>query len=247
MASSPPVNGHVVTNKDVDNGLVDDTESQEADSVESLRKQLKEMREEKASLQTQHANLLTKVQAMRTTLGEKLKQDAVRHFLLSYLECHSHQVQEELDRQEQLIQQLTAQNDDLESTVDTLKEELMGSVAEAERAAKELDTLRSRAFHDNTQESLARERELRETQSELERCRMDSDEWERAAMQEKVAAEEARLLAEELRRDLEVEREARLREASQLDSEREKASNLQSVLEDFQSGTSLHPNDVCLY
>ncbi|TFL04472.1 hypothetical protein BDV98DRAFT_318181 [Pterulicium gracile] len=218
MASSPPVNGHVVTNKDVDNGLVDDTESQEADSVESLRKQLKEMREEKASLQTQHANLLTKVQAMRTTLGEKLKQDA-----------------EELDRQEQLIQQLTAQNDDLESTVDTLKEELMGSVAEAERAAKELDTLRSRAFHDNTQESLARERELRETQSELERCRMDSDEWERAAMQEKVAAEEARLLAEELRRDLEVEREARLREASQLDSEREKASNLQSVLEDFQS------------
>lgn len=96
--------------------------------------------------------------------------------------------------------------------------------------------MRTRALHENVQENLARERELRETQAELERCKLERDEWERSAMQEKVAADEARLSLEELRRDLEVEREARLRGMSELEAEQEKASNLQSVLEDFQAG-----------
>jgi hypothetical protein len=131
---------------------------------------------------------------------------------------------------------LTAQNDDLSSTVETLKAELVDSNDEAERASAELHNMRNRAFQENAQETLLRERELCEMQTELERCRMERNEWERVALQEKVVADEAKSVGETLVRDLELEREARDREAGELESEREKSDNLQSVLQDFQAG-----------
>ncbi|KAJ7741451.1 hypothetical protein DFH07DRAFT_751141 [Mycena maculata] len=215
--SSPPVhsngvNGHGLPNRSQND---DDLPS---DPIEKLQRELERTREEKETLAAQYRNLLAKLTTMRTTLGNKLKQDA-----------------EELDRREVLVQQLTAQNDDLNSTVEMLKEELISTSAEAERASSELDNMRSRAFEESAQENQVRERELRETQAELERCRMEKDEWERMAMQDKVVADEARSNAEMYRRDLELEREARERDAAELESEREKSENLQSVLQDFQA------------
>lgn len=194
------------------------SEDEKLDPVERLQQELERTRQEKENLATQYRNLLAKLTAMRTTLGNKLKQDA-----------------EELDRREQLVQQLTVQNEDLEATVETLKIELTSSNEEAERASRDLEALRTRALHENTQESLTRERELREAQSALERCRIERDEWERETLQERVVLDEARAAADVLRRDLELEREAREREADDLESERQKAVNLQSVLEDFQA------------
>ena len=106
---------------------------------------------------------------------------------------------------------------------------------EADRASRDLESMRSRALHDSSQETFLRERELRELQAELEQCRIERDEWEQKALQEHVSADEARTTADTLRRDLEVEREAKQRAQTSLDIEREKCSNLQSVLEDFQS------------
>jgi hypothetical protein len=134
------------------------------------------------------------------------------------------------------VQQLTVQNEDLAATVETLKAEVIASNEEAERASRDLEAMRSRAFQENAQEVYLKERELREAQSELEQVRLEKDEWERKALQEHVLADEARSAVENLRRDLEIEREAREREASALQIEREKANNLQSVLEDFQAG-----------
>ena len=136
-----------------------------------------------------------------------------------------------------MIQQLTVQNDDLTSTIETLKEELIASHKDAERASDELDTMRSKVYQDNAQETLMRERELREAQTELERCRMEKDDWERVALQERAVSEESRSMVENFKRDLELEREAREREAEELESEKQKANNLQSVLQDFQTCT----------
>ena len=138
------------------------------------------------------------------------------------------------------MQQLTAQNDDLSATVETLKKELIASHQDAERASAELDAMRARAYQENAQESMRRERELRETQSELERLRLERDEWERMALQERVLADETKVAAETYKRELELEREARARDQAELDLEIEKSTNLQSVLEDFQAGKSLH-------
>lgn len=134
------------------------------------------------------------------------------------------------------MQQLTAQNDDLGATVETLKQELITSHAESQRTSNDLDALRSRVFEESNQESVLREQELRETQTELERCRMSRDEWERIAMQERAIAEDANSTVESLNRDLELEREVRQRQTMELDNEREKSENLQSVLQDFQAG-----------
>ncbi|KAH9899146.1 hypothetical protein C8Q73DRAFT_639698 [Cubamyces lactineus] len=213
LGSPPPLNGL----KPSPNGDAP-PDSDDMDPVQRLERELQRTREEKDTLATQYRNLLSKLTTMRTTLGNKLKQDA-----------------EELDRQEQLVQQLTAQNEDLAATVETLKAELIASNEEAERASKELEAMRSRALQDSAQETFLRERELRELQAELEQCRIERDEWEQKALQEHISADEARTAADTLRRDLEVEREARLRAEGSLEVEREKCNNLQSVLEDFQA------------
>lgn len=96
--------------------------------------------------------------------------------------------------------------------------------------------MRNRAFEENLQESVVRERELRELQVELERCRIERDEWEREALEARVGLDETKTSLENTSRDLELEREARRREQDELTLEREKSVNLQSVLEDFQIG-----------
>ena len=127
------------------------------------------------------------------------------------------------------MQQLTVQNEDLAATVETLKSELIASNEEAERASRELETLRSRALHDSSQETFLRERELRELQAELEQCRIERDEWEQKALQEHVSADEARTTSDSLRRDVEVEREAKRRGETNLEVERKKRVKVHSV------------------
>lgn len=67
------------------NGLRHDNEHAEEENVEELDPVLKLQRElgrtneEKEQLATQYRNLLAKLTTMRTTLGAKLKQDAVRN------------------------------------------------------------------------------------------------------------------------------------------------------------------------
>ncbi|KAF8955315.1 hypothetical protein BDZ97DRAFT_1926913 [Flammula alnicola] len=188
------------------------------DPVERLQRELDRTKEEKEKLATQYRNLLTKLTQMRTSLGNKLQQDA-----------------EELDRREQLVQQLTAEKEDLTATVETLKTELIASHEEAERASSKLDVMRSRVLQESALENMHREKELRETQMELERCRMERDEWERSAQQEQVISEDARSTVEALRRDLGLETAARAKDIAELEQEREKTENLQSVLQDFQA------------
>ncbi|KAG6831849.1 hypothetical protein H0H87_003648 [Tephrocybe sp. NHM501043] len=206
-------NGHSTAISNGDFG--DDVDN---DPIAKLQRELERTREEKDTLAAQYRNLLAKLTTMRTTLGNKLKQDA-----------------EELDRREQQVQQLTAQNEDLATTVETLKDELIASHEEAERAANDLDTMRSRALEENAQEGIMRERELREAQTELERCRIERDEWERMALQERALSDDLKSSAETYKRELELEREVRDRELLELESEKEKSENLQSVLQDFQA------------
>lgn len=135
------------------------------------------------------------------------------------------------------MQQLTAQNDDLSSTLEALQAELLTAHADIERASS---LARGREVHDSreVQEGLERERELREA---LERCRMERDEWERAALGAEELADMRHELADvrrelaDARRELELEREGREKAVAGEAGERERAANLQAVLEDFQA------------
>ena len=76
LGSPPPLNGHksATTNGDAHQ----DTPNDDLDPVQRLAQELQRTREEKDALATQYRNLLAKLTTMRTTLGNKLKQDAVR-------------------------------------------------------------------------------------------------------------------------------------------------------------------------
>ena len=87
--------------------------------------------------------------------------------------------QEELDRRGQLVQQLQAQNAELERTAAALQSAALAADEEAARAVQERDALRGRAAQESAHEAARRERELRETQRELERVRMEREEAER--------------------------------------------------------------------
>ncbi len=52
-------------------------DSEDGDMVSRLQRELERTREEKEHLATQYRNLLAKLTQMRTTLGNKLRQDAV--------------------------------------------------------------------------------------------------------------------------------------------------------------------------
>lgn len=55
----------------------EDSEDGDLDPVERLQKELERTKEEKNVLASQYRTLLSKLTAMRTTLGNKLQQDAV--------------------------------------------------------------------------------------------------------------------------------------------------------------------------
>jgi hypothetical protein len=63
-------NGHLHEDEDEEDG--------DLDPVQKLQRDLERTNEEKEHLATQYRNLLAKLTTMRTTLGNKLKQDAVR-------------------------------------------------------------------------------------------------------------------------------------------------------------------------
>ena len=64
------LNGHAASG-------AEDSEDTDLDPVERLRKELERTKEEKDILASQYRTLLSKLTAMRTTLGNKLQQDAV--------------------------------------------------------------------------------------------------------------------------------------------------------------------------
>ena len=113
--------------------------------------------------------------------------------------------------------------------------ELVSSNEEAERLSQELDALRNRALQDNAYESSLRERDA----AELERVRRERDDWERVAMEERIRGESLSAEISVLHREQQaviIELEVRTEELKQ---EKQTSSNLQSVLEDFQSGMSI--------
>ncbi|CAE6344131.1 unnamed protein product [Rhizoctonia solani] len=195
--------------------------------IAQLEQELEKTKAESDSWAEQYRTLLAKLTTMRTTLGNKLQQDA-----------------EELDRREQLIMQLNTTNEDLSSTIETLKQELNNSLEDSSNLSRELSAFRQRALDSTSSADAELEqmrveveharRDLETTRRELEEERLDREEFEREADQERVMTEELKAQLAVLRREVEQAAAQRNREAEAVQREKEKSANLQSVLEDFQ-------------
>ena len=74
------LNGSIKAEQDGINGDAEDLSSM--DPIQRLQLELERTKEEKDTLAAQYRTLLSKLTTMRTTLGNKLKQDAVCHSVL---------------------------------------------------------------------------------------------------------------------------------------------------------------------
>ena len=84
-AQTPPLtNGNTDDHATNGSNTSQDSDDDDLDPVERLQRELERTKEEKDVLTSQYRTLLSKLTAMRTTLGNKLQQDAVsphRHVL----------------------------------------------------------------------------------------------------------------------------------------------------------------------
>ncbi|WVR05645.1 hypothetical protein IAU60_002667 [Kwoniella sp. DSM 27419] len=187
------------------------------DRVAQLEEELEVVRQEKESLNAQYRGLLGKLTAMRTTLGDKLKEDA-----------------EELDRRESSINSLSQENAALQETLTTLQSELSSASQESSNLQSQLSQLRSQS-DSSSSDVLSLTREMRELRGEMERLRVEREEWEVEAGREREKRES---MEDEMRAIERREREERRemeRALQELEAERQRAGNLQEVLGEFQA------------
>lgn len=125
------------------------------------------------------------------------------------------------------------------SSIETLRLELIQSNTDSDQVHTELEQLRFRALdnHKHTsEEATSREISLREAQEDLERVRMEREEWEGEAMRERVRREELVARVSSLEVELGATKGERTILREERDKEAESAANLLAVLEEFQSG-----------
>lgn len=202
-------------------GMSEEEEEDPAARIASLESELDRVTDDKNKLESQYRNLLGKLTSMRNTLGDKLAQDA-----------------EELDRREAQIADLQASNDDLEQTIETLRAELIASNDEAERLHSSVEQLRLRADEGaraSVDEGAARELQLRELVEDLERARLEREDWENQALKERVERETLQTALNAAERELATLRLEKNTLRHERDREATSAANLHNVLEEFQA------------
>jgi chromosome segregation ATPase len=190
------------------------------DEVSGVREELEKSQEEKEEAETQYRNLLSKVNTIRSQLGERLKADA-----------------EELElargRIEELEQEQSTTNEDnqrLQSSVANLNSQI-------ESQASEIETLRSRTNLSNTNwakerdDLISREAYVRE---EYEVARQAMQDWEILATEERSRREGADERAQELEEQLNAQKEAFERVRSEADTQGSTVDGLQRALRDVQ-------------
>ncbi|KZT54618.1 hypothetical protein CALCODRAFT_378851 [Calocera cornea HHB12733] len=193
-----------------------DGSASDAARVQALEEALRKEREEKQQLAAQYHSLVDKLQHMRTSLGNKLKQDA-----------------EELDRREQAINQLTERASNTQAELTTLQYELSSVQDRSATLSSELSLLRSR-----TSQLDVLEGELQALRSEREKDRLVREEENRAWERERMGWEREREGWEERERGWERERREGDIWKERWEDERGRAGNLEGVLEDFMAGES---------
>jgi archaellum component FlaC len=195
-------------------------QANQGDDVSSVREELERSQEEKEEAQTQYRNLLSKVNTIRSQLGERLKADA-----------------EELElargRIEELEQEQSAATDDnerLQSSVSNLNSQL-------ESQASEIETLRSRTnlstsnWVKERDDLISREAYVRE---EYEVARQAMQDWEILATEERSRREAADERAQELEEQLNAQKESLERVRNEADTQGSTVDGLQRALRDVQ-------------
>lgn len=124
---------------------------------------------------------------------------------------------------------------------------MIASNEDSDRLHTQVEQLRIRADDSakNIQdEATAREAQLREVTEDLERCRLEREDWENQAMKERVERERLETSLQAIERELSTIRLEKHQLKEERDREAEAAQNLHVVLEEFQAAKDKEIREV---
>lgn len=208
--------------------------------------QLAKVQEEKQQLDTQYKTLLGRVVHIKTTLGDKLKSDAVsnptfnmRPLVIGNQRLILRASQEELERTRNMVKKLEEESQSLSQTIMGLQAELDKTNEEGDRASQELSTLRNRM--NLSHKNWAKERNdllnaEKIVRTEYEAARQAMQEWEVIATEERAVRESTGDRVIELEEQLANQQAVYDRVLSERDSESNTVNGLRRALQDIQYG-----------
>lgn len=188
--------------------------------VSKLKTDLEETESAKNDAEEQYQALLARVEKIKESLGERLKRDRA-----------------ELEEANQRIEELEAQNEELQKGSSSSEEEVAALKDELQEANRELTTLRSR--NNLSQQNWLKEKDdlvkqVQHFRSELEATSSAMSEWEVIAMEERQQRESLSEKVSDLEEQLLSVREAYDRAAEERDLSLQNIDGLQRALQEIQ-------------
>ncbi|KAJ5112105.1 hypothetical protein N7532_000150 [Penicillium argentinense] len=189
--------------------------------MEALQQRLDDTETKKEQAETQFQKLMERVNAIKSQLGERLKED-----------------EEELALARSQIEELEDENSNLKSQIESKSTELVSLSEESAEKSKEIATLRDRT-NLSQQNWLKEKDELMEQesylQSEFEQAKEAMHNWEVLAMEERSIRENLGEKVADLEEQLGNLRDAYEKAVSDRDSQQSTVDGLQRALQEIQT------------
>ncbi|ROW03974.1 hypothetical protein VSDG_00828 [Cytospora chrysosperma] len=198
--------------------------------ITSLKSNLEETEAAREQAEEQYQTLLGRVEKIKETLGDRLKRDRAA-----------------LEEANQRIEELEAQNEELQKGGSSSEEEVTRLRDELQESNRELTTLRSRS--NLSQQNWLKEkddmaRQVQHFRNELESTSSAMGEWEAIAMEERQVRETLAEKAMDLEEQLASVREAYEKAAEERDGSLQTIDGLQRVLQEIQDARRKELRDL---
>ncbi|KAK7948239.1 uncharacterized protein PG986_009125 [Apiospora aurea] len=191
-----------------------------AQETTKLKSELEESVAAKELAEEEYESLRERVDKLKETLGSKLARD-----------------REELEGAKERVEQLEAQNDELQRGNETYQEQMEGLRTELQDANRELSRLRSRSNlsqHNSLKEKEDMTRQIQHLREEAEAAKDAMGDWEVLAMEERSIRENLADKTSALEEQIASLRENYERAASERDIQSQAVDSLQRALQEIQ-------------
>lgn len=185
-----------------------------------LKSELEEVESAKEQVEEQYQTLVGRVEKIKESVGIRLARG-----------------KEDLEEANQRIEELEAQNEDLQKGSQASQEEVTRLQTELQDATRELSSLRSRnnlSQHNSLKEKEDMTRQIQHLREEAEAAKDAMGDWEVLAMEERSIRESLAEKATALEDQLDSLRENYERAASERDTQSQAVDSLQRALQEIQ-------------
>ncbi|KAK6605021.1 hypothetical protein H4I96_05603 [Botrytis cinerea] len=194
--------------------------SQHEEEISTVRAELEETESSRENWESQYHTLLTRVNTIKTTLGERLKAD-----------------KEELAEANEKIEDLESQVESFQTTIQGLEDEVSKSRNELNESSKELSSMRNR--NNLSQQNWVHEREdllqqAKHLKEEADAAKEAMGDWEVLAMEERSIRENLESRVSDMEEQFSAQKEAYETTVAERDSHSQAVDGLQRALQEIQ-------------